>query len=224
MGARAKRAAMAVLFSVILLIPRIRRLRRTVWAWTLVRCVAVLAGAALLWQFATGRLEAGAAGQPHGIKPLLFGIGLMVLGALLKARPEKPSLDQLARELETLVVVNGGCFLPPNGLKPTPEANIFVGSERLLVLTRQRRQIAEIPLPRMRHVAAYSNSLSSLSSGGASADRHSHRTVWELEVTWESGEPQRACFRYEGVFAEHLARVAEQTIRSVWKKGLPVLK
>jgi hypothetical protein len=41
---------------------------------------------------------------------------------------------------------------------------------------------------------------------------------------WESGEVRTSTFRYEGFFAEHLARVAETTLRGVWKKGLPVLK
>ena len=33
-----------------------------------------------------------------------------------------------------------------------------------------------------------------------------------------------ARFRYDGVFAEHLARVAENTVRNVMRRDLPVLK
>jgi len=222
MSARAKRAAMAVLFSVILLIPRIRRLRRKVWAWTLVRCLAGLAGAELIWRFAAGRLGAGPA-QAQGTAPLLFGVGLLVLGALVKARPETPSLDQLARELEALVVVNGGRFLPPNGAQPAPDVNLLVGAERLLVLNRRRQPVAEIPLGQVQHLSAHVASLPEPSARPGSYGRGAAGPAWDLEVVWESSPPQTACFRYQGVFAEHLARVAEQTIRSLWKKGLPVL-
>jgi hypothetical protein len=33
-----------------------------------------------------------------------------------------------------------------------------------------------------------------------------------------------ARFRYDGVFAEHLARVAENTLRTVLRRDLPVLR
>ena len=33
-----------------------------------------------------------------------------------------------------------------------------------------------------------------------------------------------AHFRYDGVFAEHLARVAENTVRNLLRKELPILR
>jgi hypothetical protein len=43
---------------------------------------------------------------------------------------------------------------------------------------------------------------------------------WFLRVNWAN---KTAVFAYRGVFAEHLARVAETTIRSVMRPALPVL-
>jgi hypothetical protein len=48
--------------------------------------------------------------------------------------------------------------------------------------------------------------------------------TWDLEITWESKEMRTARFRFDGVFAEHLARVAETTIRNLLRRELPVLK
>ena len=48
--------------------------------------------------------------------------------------------------------------------------------------------------------------------------------TWDLEITWESKDMRTARFRYDGFFAEHLARVAENTVRNVLRKELPVLK
>ena len=43
---------------------------------------------------------------------------------------------------------------------------------------------------------------------------------WFLRVNWAN---KTAVFAYRGAFAEHLARVAETTIRSVMRPALPVL-
>jgi hypothetical protein len=43
---------------------------------------------------------------------------------------------------------------------------------------------------------------------------------WVLRVRWAD---RTAVFAYSGVFAEHLARVAESTVQSVMRPTLPVL-
>jgi hypothetical protein len=48
--------------------------------------------------------------------------------------------------------------------------------------------------------------------------------TWDLEICWEAKTMRAARFRYDGVFAEHLARVAESTMRSVMRRELPVLR
>ena len=206
-SARVKGAAIALLFSIILVIPRIRRLRRRVWAWTVVRILIFSAGAWCVWLFARPDAK---------VKWLVLGIVLLAFGILVRSRPELKSVDAVARELGALVVLNGGTFLAPGGAKPIQNVSIFVNPEHLLVLTGGRQQTADIPVAGLRRVRAHC-----VPSG---AGNKSENGGWEIEMTWEAGGLYTAHFRYEGFFAEHLARVAQQTIESVWKKGLPVLK
>lgn len=200
--ARARRLVLAALFTVILLIPRLRRLRRRPAGWLAFRAVVGMAGAALILRFA--RAGAGAAS-------LVAGIVLIAFAALVRARPEKKSADDVARELGALVVVNGGDFFAAGNAHH--HVNIVVNPERLVVMTSTFEPLAEIPLGHLRRI----------STSPAGANGHRGREVWELKIDWESGGAQEARFHYQGTFAEHLARVAGQTITTVWKKNLPVL-
>jgi len=202
-GARetAKRAAMGALFFLILFIPRFRRLRRRVWAWSLVRVIAVLSGAALIWHY--GRAQAGA-----GF--LISGALLAALGVLVRAKPQAKSVEEKARELGALVVLNGGTFLPAGGAAHA-NTQIFVFPERLLVLDSRKETVGEIPLARLQRYAAHPILPEAVEEG----------RPWELEIV---GESASARFRYEGFFAEHLARVAETTLRNLRAQELRVLK
>ncbi|HEV3277171.1 MAG TPA: hypothetical protein VG860_10175 [Terriglobia bacterium] len=216
---RARRIALAVLFGAILLISRVRRWHRQPRAWLTVRIVAGLAGAGLIWRFAR---DGG--GPASGIA----GAALAAFGAFVGTRRESKTVDDVARELEALVVLNGGAF-SADGSPPRREVSIFVHSERLVVLTRSFQRLAEIPL----------NSVREISTGPVAANGNPRAEAWELRIDREpvgrelagretggreSSGLATARFRYQGAFAEHLARVAGQTIRSVWKKGLPVLR
>jgi hypothetical protein len=44
-----------------------------------------------------------------------------------------------------------------------------------------------------------------------------------VQITWVADAPCTTTFRYDGAFAEHLARVTESTLRSQWKKDLPII-
>ena len=205
------RAGLAFLFSAILLIPRVRRLRRRVLVWTLMRVLAGVAGAWLAWRFAHGTT---------GIPSLLLAIGLVVVGLLAKARPERRSIDDVARELSALVVLNGGSWVNEGYSRPVPETSIFVVSDRVVVFTAKLAQVAEIPLARVRQVSSHAIDPGTPRKNGDAAAK-----TWQTEVTWNSaGDTHRASFRFDGFFAEHLARVAELTITSVWKKHLPLLR
>jgi hypothetical protein len=197
----AKRAGMGALFFLILLIPRFRRLRRRVGAWSLVRALAVLSGGGLIWYYARGHAGAGF---------LLGGLVLVILGALVRAKPQAKSVEEKARELGALVVLNGGTFLAANGAAH-PDAQIFVFPERLVVLNGREKAVGEIPLVRLQRYAAHPILAEAVEEG----------TPWELEIV---GESATARFRYEGFFAEHLARIAETTLRNLRAQELPVLK
>jgi len=214
-GSRAKRAAMAVLFSAILLIPRLRRLRRRPLPWTFVRLAALAAGAWLIWRFARGHAAAGAAHGP-AVSSLLFGIVLAAFGLLMRSRRETRSIDAVARELGALVALNGGSFVSGDGAKPVPHSQVAVCPERLIVLAANHQTVEEIPIAAIRRLLASP----ALDLKGQKAQT----PAWQLEVEWESSGPRTGRFVFSGFFAEHLARVAEQTIASQWKKALPVLK
>ncbi len=198
-GQRLKRAAIGVLFFLILLIPRVRRLRRRVRVWTAVRVVAGVAGIGLAMMFFSGR---GAG--------FLAGAALLVLFALLvRATPVVKSLDDRVRELGAVVVLNGGTFIPSAG-EAGCAVHIFAGAERLTVEDGRGSRFLEIPLAKIQRCAARA-----LEPGEGKP--------WELEITWDSPNPKPAKFRFDGFFAEHLGRVAESTIENLRRKDLPVL-
>ena len=205
-----KQAGLAFLFSSILLIPRVRRLRRRLLIWTLIRALAVLAGAWLVWRFLHGST---------GIASLLVAIGLVVGGLLIKARPERKSIDDVARELEALVVLNGGSWSNEKYSRPVPETSIFVVSDRVVVFTAKLAQLTEIPLAGVRQISSRADVAGTPRKNAEPAE------TWQTEVTWTSaGETHTTTFRFDGFFAEHLARVAEHTIANIWRKQLPVLR
>lgn len=194
------RAAIALLFSTILMIPKLRRLRRNVRLWTAIRAAFIAASAILFWRAVILHFSAAY---------LLPGIILLFLGALVRARPVKKSMDAVAAELNAIVVVNGGLLVDAVHLKRLPEVNIFISPARLIVLTHSYQRLEEIPFASINNITR------------RPADR-SASPAWDLEITWQSDEISTR-FRYEGAFAAHLAEIAETTLRQVWKKRLPVI-
>lgn len=199
------RSAIAVAFSAILLIPRLRKLRRTAAVWNVVRAVCLACGVVLVWR---GLVSNAGAVDAALVIP---GIGLILLGSLVRARPLQRAVDDVARELEALVVLNGGtliaCADGSGRNHPAPQTNIFVSPHVLRVLDSGHQKLLEIPVAGIREIAVQSDP--TLPDHG-----------WSLRIVGESGV---SCFLYEGVFAEHLARIAEKTVLAMWKKGLPVI-
>jgi hypothetical protein len=203
-GQLARQAGLFILFGTILMIPRIRRLRRRVWAWTCVRVAAALCGGWLVWRFA----RAGA-----GALTLAGGLLLLAFGLLVGAKPEVKSVDALAQQLSALIVLNGGVFRQSPDSAPVPQAQIFVHPEQIIVLGPRERRLLEIPLAKVRNMAAHP-----VSNGDEAGGE-----LWEVEINWVAEGPCATTFHYGGVFAEHLARVTESTLRSQWIKDLPVI-
>lgn len=133
---------------------------------------------------------------------------MLCFGLLVYAQRERKSVDTRARELEVWVALNGGMYVPAGNGQPTRSARIFVHPQRLIVLDGELRPVAEIPLAGLRHLAA---------SGTGKQ--------WELQVVWEDEKrTATASFRFDGFFAEHMARVAETTIRSQLQQELRILQ
>lgn len=199
-----KRIAIGLVFAAILMIPRIRRLRRNIRLWTAIRVVALVAGIWLILSFARGKA---------GFGSLVAGIILAGFTILFAARPERKSVDARSRELNALVVLNGGLFVSDG--EPGLHTRLFVTRDQLLALSEDDISLAVVPLAALRSARIQSSS--------AASAKQNKNPNWELEVAWESDGMHSARFLYEGVFAEHLARIAEKTLTSIWKKELPVL-
>jgi len=203
-GQLARQAGLFMLFGTILMIPRIRRLRRRVWAWTCIRLAAAVCGGWLVWRF----VRAGAGGLS-----LAGGLLFLPFGLLVSAKPEVKSVDALAQQLSALIVLNGGLFRQFPDSTPVAQAQIFVHPEQIIVMGPRERRLLEIPLAKVRSLAAHP----------ISNDAGQGVGPWEVEIGWVDNAPCTATFHYDGAFAEHLARVTESTLRSQWKAGLPII-
>jgi len=202
-----KRAALSVLFTAILIIPKIRALRRKPWEWSAVRLVVAGLGCLLGWRYKHAH---------GGLVDLVFGIVLMAFGLLVRSKPQAKSVDAQARELDVLVVLNGGAFIPHGADRPSRLVSIFVNPDRLFVVDEREHTLEEIPVVRVRQLEARRVT--------APGEPEAEAQTWDLEISWEANEMRTARFRYDGVFAEHLARVAENTLRTVLRRDLPVLR
>jgi len=131
----------------------------------------------------------------------LAGLAMFLTAILLPdAKPDTTLADTVAR-LGALVVVNGGSYELEDA--PPAPVQLFVCSERICVLDSQLHTLLVIP------TAEISSALAAESS-----------SEWIVRIRWAE---HTADFHYRGVFAEHLARVAESTLRGVIHPPLPVL-
>ena len=144
---------------------------------------------------------------------LLFGIVLIGFGALVKARPQSKSMDDVARELDALVALNGGTLVDEDKKRQLRGITICVGADRLVAITKARQPVLEIPVGQIRGLQVH------LTSAAAGKNQ-----ACELAITFGTDAPHTVHFQYEGTFSEHLARIAQDTVISVWKRGLPVVK
>jgi hypothetical protein len=202
-GQKIKRTGLFVLFGALLIIPRIRRLRRRVWAWSFVRLGVAACATWLGWRYK----HAGAGPATLALSLILFAFSLLV-----RVKPEEKSADVLARELNALIVLNGGAFRQsPDSLLVAP-SEIYVCPAEIIVVGPKERRLLEIPFARVRNLVAHG-----VADGAGKAED------WVVEITWLDDEPCATTFEYQGTFAEHLARVTESTLRSQWIKDLPVI-
>ena len=133
--------------------------------------------------------------------PAIVGLAMFISAILLPPGKLATNAGDKAHELGALVVVNGGRFQP--GGAAAAAVQHFVSAESVWVLDRSFQPLLEIPVSEITAACAEQSEES-----------------WRLRVTWAS---HTAEFSYGGIFAEHLARVAESTIRGVMRPALPVL-
>jgi hypothetical protein len=191
-GKRLRQLAVAALFALVLLIPKILHLRRNPRSWMFFRIFLGVAGAALVVL---------PVGLGTSFVPAIIGLVMFISAILLPPAKPDTNVDDKARELGALVVVNGGRFQP--GSAPPNAVQLFVGAESVWVLDRRFEPLLEIRVTEITAACAEQTEES-----------------WRLRMTWAGRTTE---FSYNGIFAEHLARVAETTIRSVMRPALPVL-
>lgn len=192
-AARLVRAALWVGFALVLVIPKVNRLRRQRALWNLIRVVTACVGAAMI---------ALGVARGHELTLIAAGVTVVLFAAVVSSERPEASLDARARELGALIAVDGGRYIGDSG--SGHRAKLLVGSERLWVLDTGLQVILEVPLQQIRAVSVEP-------VGGD----------WSFRVDWDESTAQ---FLYEGTFAEHLARVAEATMRSRLHRELPVLR
>jgi hypothetical protein len=181
-----------VIFAMVLLIPKLNRLRRRRGLWNLIRLVTSLAAMAVL-----------AIGVDRGLgaAPVVVAAAMLLFALLAKPERQRISIDARRRELGALVVVDGGLYAEGAGNRR--RVKLFIAADRVWVLDRDLQVLLELPCGRIRAQSVES-----------SGDR------WSFLL--ECGDEKRE-FVYEGVFAEHLARVAAAMVRSQMQRELPVL-
>jgi hypothetical protein len=133
--------------------------------------------------------------------PAIVGLTMFVSAILLPSAKPVANAEDKARELGALVVVNGGRF--KLGDAASFDAQLFVGVDHISVRDLHFQSFLEIPVGEITSAQA----------------KKSHGR-WFLRVNWAG---KTAAFAYDGVFAEHLALVAETTIHNVMRPALPVL-
>jgi len=133
--------------------------------------------------------------------PAVVGLTMFISAILLPPAKPEAIADGKARQLSALVVVNGGRF--KLGDASSFAAQLFVGPDHISVRDSRLHSFLEIPVGEITSAQA--------------EESHDH---WFLHINWAN---QAAAFAYDGVFAEHLARVAETTIRGVMRPAFPVL-
>jgi hypothetical protein len=131
----------------------------------------------------------------------IAGLGMFLAAILLPPAKSHHVSDDKARELGALVIVNGGKYQPGNAA-PAP-VQLFVGAEQIWALDSHFEPLVVIPAAEI-----------------TSANASQKKDRWVLQVRWSDKAVE---FSYQGVFAEHFARVAQSTLGSVMHSPLPIL-
>jgi hypothetical protein len=155
------------------------------------------------------RVLLGITGAGLVILPLAFwnswlaaiaGLAMFITAALLPPAIANVTADDKARELGALVVVNGGKFRMSNGV--AAPVHLLVGTENIWALDSHLQTRLIIPVTEVTSV--YSEEA---------------ENGWVVRLRRPENVEE---FAYRGVFAEHFAKVAENTIHGVMRPGQPL--
>jgi hypothetical protein len=201
-AARLRNFGLGALFALVLLLPKLLNIRRDRRSWLAFRVLLAVTGASLvilplsLW---------------NSWHAAIAGLAMFLAAILLPAAKPETTLADTAARLGALVIVNGGAYQIENGQlengqledAPPSAVQLFVCPERIWALDPHQQPLLVIPV----------SQISSAVASESAAD-------WIVRIRWAE---HTADFHYRGIFAEHLARVAESTLRSVIHPPLPVI-
>jgi hypothetical protein len=192
-AARLRRGGLWLIFALVLMIPKVNRLRRRRRTWNFLRILVAIAGISILvFGFVRG----------PAFTLMAAGALMLLFGLLVSAERPEISVDARAKELGALITVDGGHYIDAAGNRH--RAKLFVGPDRLWALDSALQVVLEIPLTQVRTLVVEPSG-----------------TDWSFRL---DGQQTKAEFIYEGSFAQHLAGVAEATVRSRLNCELPVLR
>jgi hypothetical protein len=191
LAAKLRKTAIDAGFAVVLLIPKVLSLRRDERSWVIFRMMLGVFGAALVV------LPIGFYGSYF---LALAGLAAFIVAILLPPPKATSGIDDKARELGALVVVDGGTFQSGSFAVPV---QLFVGSQNVWALEADFHPLLVIPVTEL--ISAQAEELDG---------------QWMLRLRWAD---RSAMFSYSGVFGENLARTAENTVQSVMGTETPVL-
>lgn len=191
LAAKLRKTAIDAGFAVVLLIPKVLSLRRDERSWVIFRMMLGVFGAALVV------LPIGFYGSYF---LALAGLAAFIVAILLPPPKATSGIDDKARELGALVVVDGGTFQSGSFAVPV---QLFVGSQNVWALEADFHPLLVIPVAEL--ISAQAEELDG---------------QWMLRLRWAD---RSAIFSYSGVFAENLARAAESTVQNVMRPSVPVL-
>jgi hypothetical protein len=189
---RLRNLAIGSLFALVLLVPKLLRLRSDPRAWNTFRVLLGIAGAALvilplsLW---------------NSWLAAIAGLALFLFASLMPSARSELNLDAKAHELGALVIVNGGFYRGP-AASEIP-VKLFAGAQTISFLDAQLQPRLVLPTQEISAVQ-----------------------VGEVDGTWILRircSDRAEDLSYRGVFAEHFARVAENTLLGLIPATLPIL-
>jgi hypothetical protein len=192
-GGSLRHAAVGTLVALSRFVPNVLHLRRNPRSWVLFRFLLGIAGAALV---------VFPLGLSNNYYYPVAGLVMFVAAILLPPAVPAISLEEKARELGALVVVDGGRLLSAGS--PSTAVHFFVGTECIRALDKHFQPVLTVPVNELQSVLA-----------------ENHDGHWILRITLSDRVVQCT---YRGLFGEHLAHTAETALRSVMAPSLPIPK
>ncbi len=155
-GSRLRYVFIGALFALVLLIPKLLRIRSNAQSWMAFRIILAFSGAALVI-------------LPLGLwnswLAALAGLAMFLTAILLPPARPHTTPDNKARALGSLVIVNGGKYQPGNSA-PAP-VQLYVGAEQIWALDLRFQPLLVIPAAEI-----------------TSANASQGKDRWLLQIRW----------------------------------------